>query len=310
MEKTRKVAKVIYNNHLAHLPVCVLVDENGQLLEQCSQCDTEEEVLKDDYKTGCLFPKATDMKVADKEADIPLVVRMPQKEKSSKKKETKVPINLEIPKALKRKKKQGFNDFKGLFWMVIGVLFFMTGFWVQSNMPTIVPSSRITSMDQEISALKKDFAEMSAQIEELKAEIAVLQERIAEMSEVLPSLTVSASGYVAPVPATTELQELLNVPEAYVGKIKIAYFKQYYQHIDTTSSAKVFNSRNTINVIDLGDNLFINHHFVRNSKAKYAELKLEQDGVIYYRGCSQYEAEMIMQRLLESAQAKAKGGAR
>lgn len=86
-------------------------------------------------------------------------------------------------------------------------------------------------------------------------------------------------------------------------KLVIPYFKCYWDILESTK-ATLGQSLSLIQVAKYKDGLEISTAFEKNNNLNVVEILLLPDGTIYYDGCSQFQAEVIMQKLLDNIKEK------
>jgi len=167
----------------------------------------------------------------------------------------------------------------------------VTSLVVISSLGTLM-AARVSNSHNgmEIQTLKVQEQLRVAQVEigELKVQIKELEQQI---NNITPVVEVVQS--VVP-----ELRDVELIEGVYENRVDIAYFSQYWNRLSSTK-VQLFDSMSNI-VVNSDDNWsYISTEFKSNDIEKQAKLKVGEDGYIYFSNCSQWEAEVIMQKLLE-----------
>lgn len=243
--------KVIYNNGKQDLPTCSLVDEDGDVIRDCSKCNG----FKDAYPEGCLHLTAFEEKLESKGL-------------------------IEIYKADEYSRKQSILK-PILFILLLGTIIF--SLYHMNKIPNIEISIGRTQLETE--SMKNEMLNLQTEILSLRTEVKTLNDKLEKL--------LTEKNKVTEVTEPESIQ--------YKHKIVIPYFKQYWDNLSNTSTV-LFDTKSSIRVISSENIKNISVDFVHNGTLVKAKLMIDKAGCIYYDNCTQWEAEVIMQKLLNKVQ--------
>lgn len=184
-------------------------------------------------------------------------------------------------------------------WIILSIVI---GAIVSQLVMTYIMYRNLKPVIKETREMSQMQNKLLERIEKINRDISSLETNVATTIEGLNDLEKQIFGEVdkEPVPDTDTDPSDTDAIFIADGRVVIPYFSQYWSDLSPVSSAHIFESRNDITVDRRSSKLLITTDFVRDGGGHHVEIELYPDGSIRYKGANQYEAEVIMQRLLDN----------